>query len=198
MKLGRNKLTRSRIYLLLLVFGPLVLFLFLKSCASREPSYKGRSLSEWVIVCDLAGANLWEMKGTEELNDQTSTNREWVVRFIGLQGTNAVPILLDCLRDKDETIASIAARELGAIKLHPQQVVPALVNILADPLSPIRHEALLGLVMFDPAEARQVVPVLRALVDDPDPNLGKTARAFLEQIETEEKNMKSKDQSDPR
>jgi HEAT repeat protein len=50
-----------------------------------------------------------------------------------------VPVLIDCLNDKDLYVAQGAARALGEMRMEPDLVVPALANSLKDPRAEVRE-----------------------------------------------------------
>jgi len=60
----------------------------------------------------------------------------------------AVPVLIDCLKDRDVYVAGQAARALGQMGLEPELVVPALASSLKDPRAEVREEAVRALMGY--------------------------------------------------
>ena len=78
------------------------------------------------------------------LTNQQGRAREAILYCIGNLGTNASPagpVLIQCLKDKDQTVAVRAAWVLGRLPLEPALVVPALTTGVQDSRSEVRHAA---------------------------------------------------------
>src|ERR1700722_11148009 len=85
---------RLRIILILLVVflaGALVIYLV----QPKEPSYQGRTLSEWINDYDFAGT--WPNR----IDPVQQSNKQTAIHAIKEIGTNAVPTLLMWLKAKD-------------------------------------------------------------------------------------------------
>jgi HEAT repeat protein len=70
---------------------------------------------------------------------------------------------------------------LGALRNHPEIVVPALTNALQDPYFVIRFNAIQALGNFG-ADARPALPVLTNMLSDPDALVRLTAANTLRQL----------------
>jgi hypothetical protein len=101
---------------------------------------------------------------------------------VGTNGTRAVPVLIQCLGDKDTNVSFIAASSLGVLKLEPGLVVPALTENLQNASSVVRQAAAASLSKFGD-QARSAVPSLINALKDTDPWVRETARDALYMID---------------
>jgi hypothetical protein len=99
------------------------------------------------------------------ITNQASTKRAQTISLIcgtperRLEQGPAVPVLIDCLNDKDLYVAQQAARALGQMGMEPDVVVPALANCLKDPRAEVRDWAVAALARYQ-ERARSAVPAL--------------------------------------
>jgi len=123
------------------------------------------------------------------------TNRSAQIRLeavvtIGFRGKGwenarvAVPLLLECLKDKDGRLAEMAAYMLGNLSLEPETVVPALANRLQVPGPSGQTGPLLALERFGRA-AHSAVPAVLPLLNDADFNTRYMATNTLRAIAPE-------------
>jgi len=101
--------------------------------------------------------------------------------------TNAAPLvpsLIECLKDPDPSVRYWAASTLGALRLRPDVVVPALVEGLEQKARKDRWQAILSLGRFGP-EARAAAGALQRVLSDPDATLRRYATNALRKIAPE-------------
>jgi HEAT repeat protein len=100
-------------------------------------------------------------------------------------GTNArpaVPALIVCLKDPAADRAAFLA--LGALKLEPELVVPALTDMAHHPDPAVRLSAIVALSDFGP-QARSALPTIRAALLDANSDVRLSATNALPAIATE-------------
>jgi hypothetical protein len=101
------------------------------------------------------------------------------MRSLGTDVSAAVPVLVDCLRDKDYDVAADAATALGNLAIAPKVSVPALTGALRHRSAQIRWSAAAALGDFG-SEARVAVPALKRALKDRDELVRRCAREALE------------------
>jgi HEAT repeat protein len=94
----------------------------------------------------------------------------------------AVPVLVQHLRDPDEMVCFFSGQALGAIRKSPELVVPALTERLKGP--GMKWGTLLALGRFGP-EAKTAVPLIIPLLNDPDAETRSWAAMSLKAIDSE-------------
>jgi HEAT repeat protein len=100
---------------------------------------------------------------------------------MGSNAQPAIPLLVECLKDKDEMVAKEAAWSLGELQLEPNFVVPALISN-ADPSRPMPFSfALFALGEFG-TNARAAVPLLTQAIRSDDEKVRSAATQALENI----------------
>ena len=95
----------------------------------------------------------------------------YVVAWMAAHGTDAtiaVPILVQCARDKDQTLAQDALDVLGQLRLEPQIAVPCLTSHLTNSSVPLRMVSAMSLARFGP-DARPGLPSLVDALKDSNP-----------------------------
>jgi len=106
---------------------------------------------------------------TNCLHDTRLSIRHSAIILLGNLGLRkepaAVPMLLECLDDRDARIAATAANVLGENKMDSRLVIPALTHSLQDSNSVLRLCAARGLGEFG-SEARSAVPAMLTLLQD--------------------------------
>ena len=127
---------------------------------SKEPSYQGRTLSQWIGVYfsgysgDSPHATLEEDEAAERAIKEMGTNTfptlmAWlsedkpsinkrstvlqVFQILGEEGRPAAPALIELTKNKDKEIRNYALDCLLAIKPKREVLVPALVPLVHDP-----------------------------------------------------------------
>ena len=148
-----------------ILFVGIILFL---SNRSSEPSYKGRTLSQWLVYYDS--------------REDESTKHDETVEAIKAMGTNCIPTALKWLSEEptgpsafihqnDRSMATEVFRTLGD---QAKPAIPALVELTRHKNAEVRLDAFLRLCDLKPDDAI-FVPVLVSLVKDPD----RTVRYFV-------------------
>jgi len=117
-------------------------------------------------------------------NHQMPIHKEVLINmpFLGTNARPAVPLLIQCLNDKDEFAAHLAALALGRLRLDSAVVVPALSYILEDSRPRVRISGANALGRFAD-EARPAVPALLKLFKDPDPKVRDAATNALNRVD---------------
>jgi hypothetical protein len=124
------------------------------------------------------------------VGDPNCPNREhfvWSIYLMGAyhrptNGTAAVPVLIQCLKDKDLEVAAIASMSLGMLRLEPNLVVPALTECLQHPDARVRSAAAKSLGRFAD-QARSAVPSLLSALNDTNVLVSMTASNALYTID---------------
>jgi HEAT repeat protein len=89
---------------------------------------------------------------------------------------------LDAMHDPNVKARAEAALKLGNVGAADPRALPALIEGLADPESPVRHAAMDGIVKLG-AGAKDAVPALQKIRDsDVDPKLRDLAGRMLQHI----------------
>lgn len=120
----------------------------------------------WVLA-NLGSNGLPALLAVITNTNQATTKRARTISLIAgtpdcrLEQGPAVPVLIDCLNDKDWYVAQQAARALGEIRMEPDIVVPALANCLKDPRVEVREQGLRALASY---RERAVPALLEAQV----------------------------------
>jgi HEAT repeat protein len=84
---------------------------------------------------------------------------------LGPQGQQAIPALLEALRQNDDILCGTAAEALVKIQADPQTVVPALIGCMTDGNGNGRPDVVEALGQFGP-KAKDAVPALIKLLQD--------------------------------
>jgi HEAT repeat protein len=103
------------------------------------------------------------------------------MQYMGSNAQPAVPLLVECLKDKDEMVAKDAAWSLGELQLEPDIVVPALISNanLSRPI--LCSFAIFALGEFG-TNARPAVPLLLEALSSQDASVRSAATNALEGI----------------
>jgi HEAT repeat protein len=126
------------------------------------------------LLANLADTNAMTRRLTATLLGQVST--------LKTNANSAVPLLVQCLQDKDHGLRYRAAETLGRLALHPELVVPALTNCLDESASrPLRVSAIRSLGQYG-KQAIPAMPVVLSALADPDGLVRETATNALRQI----------------
>ncbi len=104
-----------------------------------------------------------------------------ILGHIGSAAKDAVPRLLELVKDPDAGVRWAAANALGQIGPAAKEAVPHLVELLKDPSQEMRRAAADALGRIGPA-AKDAVPRLLELLKDPGWDVRRAARDALGQI----------------
>jgi hypothetical protein len=94
----------------------------------------------------------------------------------------AIPALIDLLRDSDLDVRTRAASSLGKIKRQPDVIVPALISALDDEVPNVRWHAAYALRQFGP-DAKAAIPALRKAIESSPPAVAIDGMEALKQID---------------
>jgi hypothetical protein len=103
------------------------------------------------------------------------------IRGLGTNGDLAVPVLLECIRDRDSALAESALESLGKLGRKPQIVVPVLIDFLMNTNMAIRYKAIEALAGFG-TNAQPAVPALFKLLEDKNGLMQFVANRTLMQV----------------
>ena len=147
---------------------------------SKEPTYQGRNLSQWISIyfSGYSGysphATLEEENASEQAIRTMGTNTfptliTWltdepsrinvrstaltVFQILGEEGRPAAPALIELTKNKNEEIRMYALDSLKAIKPEKEIFTPALVTLIHDPDKNLSYEAAETLLEIDPDAA---------------------------------------------
>lgn len=96
-----------------------------------------------------------------------------------LETRRVLPLLIERMKDPDESVRAVAATYLGIIHEGAHEVVPVLVAGLADSDPEVRVASASALGSFDPASARSALPALRRASRDRNPDVAREAALAL-------------------
>jgi HEAT repeat protein len=119
---------------------------------------------------------------TRALRDKEQRVRWYAARALGKMGPAAVPALIEALCGKDDLLRAYAADSLGDVGVEEKAVVAALSAALGDRAQNVRWTAARSLGRLGPA-ARDALPGLKKLLDDPNDGVARAAQAAIEAIE---------------
>lgn len=119
-------------------------------------------------------------------NSQSSIRLDAVsaLQHFGTNAQPALPLLIECLKDKDEMVAKEAAWSLGELKLEPDLVVPALISN-AKTNRPILFNFVVDALEKYGTSARSAVPLLLEALRSKDESMRNNATNALTQIAPE-------------
>jgi HEAT repeat protein len=103
------------------------------------------------------------------------------MQYMGSNAEPAVPLLVECLKDKDEMVAKDAAWSLGELQLEPDIVVPALISN-ANTNRPLLYSFVLGALEEYGTNARPAVPLFLEALHSDDESVRSTATNALKEI----------------
>jgi hypothetical protein len=107
-----------------------------------------------------------------------------VMRNLGTNSNLVVPVLIECLTNKDSEVAANAAVLLGGIRGDADRVVPALANTVAATNEHVRYCAVYAIRRFGD-RGRPGVPALIHALDDPARTVRAAATNTLREIAPE-------------
>jgi HEAT repeat protein len=121
-------------------------------CGAKEPLHKGKAESYW----------------REAVHDKDKKNQREAITALGaLKDKDAIPTLIEALKNNDAETRAKAAEALWSIGPEARSAVPALVPLLKDKQTAVRLNAAGALGQIG-AEAKTVIPALRGLLKDGD------------------------------
>ncbi len=106
------------------------------------------------------------------------------ISYLGSNAAPAIPCLLRCLADKEDSVACAASVILGGIGLSPVTVIPALTNALPATNAQRRAAVINGLAGFG-AAAKSAAPYLQQALADPSEMVREQATNALLRIAPE-------------
>jgi HEAT repeats len=177
-------------------------------CRSTEPTYKGRTVTQWLSAASGRGTTLFEAPDGAPPSEFIKCRA--AIRAIG---TNSIPILLKYVEAQDTTfvaqIESLLTRQ-SLLPVHPAtakekrvwalygfrflgkdavSAVPALGKLAQHPNPDVRHSAYYCLSCIDP-EKQTYLPILTQLLHDQDPSIRlDAARTISDSFSTEAENL---------
>ena len=95
----------------------------------------------------------------------------------------AIPNLLRCIVDPDETVRAAAVLTLGRIRAPHTQTVPDITLRLSDTAAEVRYAAAVVLASYG-ANARSALANLRACLQDPVEKVAKCVAGAIKKIES--------------
>lgn len=146
----------------------------------RQATDGFRALGEDAGSAVPALIQLYEHSGSEWSRNLAAS----VLGSMGPAAKAAVPHLVGGATGTNPVLRLNSLGALYEIHSEPDLVVPIFTNCLADPDSVARQYAIKGLGLFE-KDARQAVPSLLALLNDPDPDVRRCTTNALWQIDPE-------------
>ena len=136
-----------------------------------QPSYLGVETGDWVAA----------LKSSDSLERRLGAH---ALAEIGPAAREAVPALIETLRDPESFVRVWAAAALARVEPENPDTIPALVAGTRDGLSFVRSLAAWHLGRLGPGHPgiESVVPELRELLNDSDPSVRAEALVALENL----------------
>jgi HEAT repeat protein len=136
-----------------------------------QPSYLGVEAGDWVAV----------LKSGDSLERRLAAH---ALAQIGPVAGEAVPTLIEALRDPESFVRVWVAAALARVEPENPDTIPALVAGTCDAISFVRSLAAWHLGRLGPGHPgiESVVPQLRELLDDSDPSVRAEAQVALENL----------------
>ncbi len=174
----------------------LAVILVCPGCGEPEPEYQGKPLSYWTARLNgndqrlrKSAAKVLATMGPDaegaipdlEKALQDKLTCALAADALGKIGPPAVPVLGRALQDKDENVRTVAAKNLEMIGAAS---VPAVQEALEHQNHRIRATAAKVLRNIGPA-AKDAIPALEKLLDDPQERVQDMAKAALKKIRGE-------------
>ena len=136
-----------------------------------QPSYLGVAAGDWVAA----------LKSNDSLGRRLAAH---ALAEIGPAAREAVPALIETLRDPESFVRVWAAAALARVQPENTDAIPALVAGTCDGISFVRSLAAWHLGRLGPGHPgiESAVPELRELLNDSDPNVHREALVALENL----------------
>jgi len=152
----------------------------------REPSFRGRSTSYWKAAWKAALSNDGERQGWAArlaislgIQDQDLDRDRHDLLFS--DDPEAVPVLVELLRDDDLRLRRYIATMVGSMKEAPKAMLPALIVAAHDEDTEVRAGAVQSIGSMGP-DAEAAVPDLIQALDDHDRTVRREALYSLRRI----------------
>jgi HEAT repeat protein len=136
-----------------------------------QPSYLGVATGDWVAT----------LNSSDPLERRLASH---ALAEIGLAAREAVPALIDTLKDPESFVRVWAAAALARVQPENPEAIPALVTGTHDGISFVRSLAAWHLGRLGPAHPgiKSVLPELRELLNDGDPSVREEALVAMENL----------------
>ena len=136
-----------------------------------QPSFLGVAPGDWIAA----------LRSSDSLERRLASH---ALAEIGPAARKAVPSLIEALRDPESFVRVWAAAALARVQPENPDAIPALVAGMRDGLSFVRSLAAWHLGRLRPGHPgiESVVPELRELLNDNDPNVRTEAQVALENL----------------
>ncbi len=131
---------------------------------------------------DALPALLAVLQSTQRGSVRASAARR--IENMGVNALLAVPFLLHCVRDEEDSVAVSASDILSTLRLDPALIVPVWMECLQDSRFNVRRRAMLYLEDVG-IKAGAAVPALVGLLNDADRDIRAAAIKALQRIEPE-------------
>jgi HEAT repeat protein len=137
----------------------------------EQPSYLGVATGDWVAA----------LKRSDALERRLAAH---ALAEIGPAAREAVPALIEALRDPESFVRVWAAAALARVQPENPDAIPALVAGTCDGISFVRSLAAWHLGRLGPGHPgiESVVPELRELLNDDDPSVRAEALVAVENL----------------
>ena len=137
----------------------------------RQPSYLGLAPGDWIAA----------LRSSDSLERRLAAH---ALAEIGPAARKAAPALIDALRDPESFVRVWAAAALVRVQPDTPDAIPALVAGMRDEISFVRSLAAwhLGRLGLGHPPNESVVPELRQLLNDNDPNVRTEAQVALDNL----------------
>lgn len=145
----------------------------------------GRALSEYRGAAKSALPALVAVLIDKSLDSETRWNAARTLGKLGPDGVEAIPVLVDSLKDDAATVREHAAEALGDIGPAAADTVPALVAVLDDPATRVRRDAVRSLGQIGEA-SRPTIADMKKLLKDPEEIVREAAKNAIRAIAPEE------------
>jgi hypothetical protein len=144
----------------------------------KEPTYQGRTLSQWISV--------YFSGYSGDSPHATSEEDEAAEQAIRAMGTNTFPTLIAWLSEDKPSInkRTTALQVFQILGADGRPASPALVQLTKSKDKEIRYDALDCLLAIKP-EKEILLPALVPLIHDPDKNIGFVAAENLVDLDTD-------------
>ena len=136
-----------------------------------RPSYLGVAAGDWIVA----------LRSSDSLERRLASH---AVAEIGPAAREAVPALIEALRDAEGFVRLWAAAALARIQPENPDAIPGLLAGMRDGISFVRSLAAWHLGRLGPGHAaiESVLPKLRELLNDNDPNVRTEVQVALENL----------------
>jgi len=139
-----KKINRVLCSLIMIIFGVCLIF----NCQNikQEPTYKNKTINEWI----------------KDLKQDNEAIRMWAGKHLQRIGQEAVPALIQELKNKNQNVRINAAYALCTMGSQAKTAVPILIEALNDKNYEVRVAAVISLGRFG-KEAKSAIPELEKL-----------------------------------